>query len=154
MKRGNRNRVGDSNGRGGRHLADNARAELDHSGKWGWPDCRLQQMDDREIWTTVGFVPDVACGASLQIQGRLSFELGVQSELSCLERVCLLLTDYGLAAIINRISNQFPCTVPHVHCISVSFLISTSSCPWPMLLPLDYPYPCTWKSWNHPRTDS
>lgn len=58
MKRGNRNRVGDSNiraFRGGRHLADNARAELVHFGKLAWPDCRLQQMDDEDTLSTVGF---------------------------------------------------------------------------------------------------
>ena len=56
LKRGNRNRVGDSNVRGGRHLADNARVKLVHFGKWALPDCRLQQMDDDdgETSTTVG----------------------------------------------------------------------------------------------------
>lgn len=54
MKRGNRNRVRDSNIRGGRHLADKARAELVYFGTWALPDCRLQQMDDGETLTTVG----------------------------------------------------------------------------------------------------
>ena len=46
MKRGNRNRVGDSNVRGGRHLADNARAELVRFENWALPDCRLQTAAD------------------------------------------------------------------------------------------------------------